>query len=370
MSYQWTHDDIKDMDIHPIERAETIPAHWFTSAAMHETDRERVLAKSWQYVGHESQLPNPGDHMVDDVIGRPILVVRNQTGELICFSNVCRHRGGPLATKNGTGRLLRCAYHAWTYNLDGQLVGAPKFEGVENFDKHKCTLPRYRLESYEGLIFVNFSGDAPPLSYHLSGIKEKIKPIDLSTMRFHRRVVYEIKANWKVYIDNYMEGYHLLPVHPGLAKILDVSGYTTALEGNKVLQYGPLVSENNPYHTGGAAYYYQVFPNLMLNILPGRLQMNSILPVDADHCLTVFDFYYSETDETRLKTLAKDDLEISDVVQREDIDICEKVQKGLKSGTYHKGRICVQEERGVWAFHNNLRQAYRALSEQEMAGKQ
>ena len=360
--YQWTHEDIKDMEIRPIEIAETIPAHWFTSPGLDKTDRELILAKSWQYIGHESQITQPGDFLVDDIIGYPILVGRNQTNQILCFSNVCRHRGGPLASKSGSSRMLRCMYHAWTYNLDGALVGTPRFDGVENFNKDECKLPRYRIESYEGFLFVNFSGDAPPLAEHLAGIKEKINPIDLSQMRFHKRIAYTVKANWKVYIDNYMEGYHILPVHPGLAKILDISGYTTSVEGNKVLQYGPLASDNNPYHTGGAAYYYQVFPNLMLNILPGRVQMNSILPIDADHCLTVFDFFFTETDSAKLELRAKDDFEVSDIVQQEDIGICELVQKGLKSGTYTKGRICVQEERGVWAFHNNLRLAYKKLT--------
>jgi choline monooxygenase len=158
-----------------------------------------------------------------------------------------------------------------------------------------------------------------------------------------------------------MEGYHIQPIHPGLAKILDVAGYKTTLDGHQVLQYGPLAGADNPYHTSGAAYYYQVFPNLMLNILPGRVQINSIMPIDADHCLTIFDFFYSETDPEKLAIKSKDDLEISDIVQQEDIQICEQVQKGLKSGAYNKGRICPSEELGVWAFHNNLRDAYRKI---------
>ena len=361
VTYQWTKHDLKDMEISPIELAETIPAHWFTDPRMHAVDCEQVLAKSWQYVGHESQVPGVGDHLVDTILGRPMLVVRSQAEKIICLSNVCRHRGGPLATKNGSSRALRCAYHAWTYNLEGQLIGTPKFEGVQNFDKHNCTLPTYRLEIYQGLMFVNISGDAAPLAEHLAGIAEKIQPIVLQNMQFHGRVVYELKANWKVYIDNYMEGYHIVPVHPELSKILDVSGYTTTVAGHQVLQYGPLASEDNPYHTDGAAYYYQVFPNLMLNILPGRMQVNSIIPIAADRCLTVFDFFFDEKDPDKLAIKIKDDIAISDRVQQEDIQICELVQKGLASGTYHKGRICVQEERGLWAFHNNLRTSYRKL---------
>lgn len=362
MAYQWSEEDLQDLEIKPLSEAETIPSRWFISPEMHEVDREFILAKSWLYVGHESQIPKRGDFIVDQIIGRPVLLVRNLSDDIICFSNVCRHRGGPLATASGSSRVLRCAYHAWTYNLDGELIGTPKFDGVANFDQKKCKLPQYRLERYHGFLFINLSGDAPPLSDHLRGISETIQPINLQEMRFQKRVVYEVKANWKVYVDNYMEGYHIQSVHPKLANILDVTGYKTIMEGNKVLQYGPLASEDNPYHTGGAAYYYQVFPNLMLNIMPGRVQVNNILPLDADRCLTVFDLYLSETDPKKLAQRVRDDLEVSDLVQKEDITICERVQMGLKSGTYNKGRMSVTEELGVWAFQNNLRTAYRAIA--------
>ena len=364
MGYNWSDEDIRDLEIRPIEEAETIPARWFTSPSMHNVDKEALMARSWLYVGHESQLPKRGDHLVDSILDRPILVVKNLDDEIICFSNVCRHRGGPLATKAGSSRVLRCAYHAWSYNLEGQLIGTPKFDGVKNFDQSKCKLPRYRMENFAGFLFVNFSGDAPPLQDHLSGITETIHPIDLRAMRFQKRVVYEVKSNWKVYIDNYMEGYHIQSVHPKLANILDVAGYKTVVQDHKVLQYGPLAGEDNPYHTGGAAYYYQIFPNLMLNILPGRVQVNSILPIDEDHCLTVFDLYLSETDPEKRATRLRDDLDVSDLVQKEDITICERVHEGLKSGSYNKGRICVSEELGVWAFQNNLRKAYRRILSQ------
>lgn len=367
MNYRWTDEDLRDLEIRPIEFAETIPARWFTSPELLKDESEHILAAGWQYVGHVSQIPNPGDYLVDQILGRPVLIVRSQSNEIHCFANVCRHRGGPLADQSGTTRILRCKYHAWTYNLDGGLVGTPKFEGVQNFNKSECSLPKYRLEQYEGLMFVNFSGTADSLLTYLSGIQEKIAPIDLKQMRFHSRVVYPVKANWKVYIDNYMEGYHILPVHPELSKILDISHYKTEIDGHRVLQTGPLAGEDNPYHTSGNAYYYYVFPNLMLNILPGRLQMNSIMPVDATNCLTVFDFFFSEVDELRRHERARDDLAVSDLVQMEDIGICELVQRGLSSGAYNKGRICVREELGVWAFQNSLRHAYRGLVEKQQS---
>ncbi|MCX6123363.1 MAG: aromatic ring-hydroxylating dioxygenase subunit alpha, partial [Proteobacteria bacterium] len=301
-------------------------------------------------------------YFVADLLGKPLLILRHPDGAMRCFANVCRHRGGPLATESGTGRYIRCRYHAWTYNLDGTLIAAPKFEGVRNFDKANCKLPSYRIESYAGFLFVDLGGTAPSLAEHLRGICEKIAPIDLNSMKFAKRAVYRVKANWKVYIDNYMEGYHITSVHPSLAKIIDINGYETFLDRHHVLQFGPLNSESNPYHTSGAAYYYQVFPNLMLNIMPGRVQINSIIPVGAGECLTIFDYFYSEEDPDKLAQRLKDDLEISEIVQQEDITICEQVQKGLASGTYSKGRICASEELGIWAFQRQLRLAYSSIA--------
>lgn len=350
-----------DLEVHPLAQAETIPAAWYTDPRFHDLDHDHLLPESWQYVGHESQLQNSGDFIVDEILGRPIIVVRNRRGELRAFDNVCRHRGGPLATENGNARLLTCMYHAWSYDLDGQLVGVPRFEGVENFDKGSCRLPEVRLGTYEGMVFVDISGRAGSIEDVYGGIREAIQPISLSEMRYVRRVVYDINCNWKVYIDNYLEGYHIRPIHPELAHILDVSGYTTTTEGERVLQYGPLAGSDNPYHTSGAAYYYYMFPNVMLNILPGRCQVNSIIPLAPDRTRTVFDFYYKETDPKKLEALMHDDHEISDLIQKQDIWICEQVQKGLKSGSYSKGRFSVQEEAGVHAFQALLKQAYSCL---------
>lgn len=360
-SYAWTSDDKVDLKLRPLEHSETIPAHWYTSSDLLKDEVARMFESSWQYVGHVSQLAKAGDHVVIDVLGKPLVLVRQADSSIRCFANVCRHRGGPLATESGSARTLRCRYHAWTYSLEGTLIGAPKFEGVQDFEKSNCRLPEYRLDEYEGFLFVNFDGTAPSLASHLGGIRETVAPTNLQDMRFANRVTYQVKCNWKVYIDNYMEGYHILPVHPSLAKVLDVSGYTTTIEGNKVLQYGPLSGADSPYGTEGAAYYYQIFPNLMFNILPGRVQINSILPIDAHTCLTIFDFFYSERDPSRLAKKMQEDLEFSDLVQQEDIGICEQVQKGLSSGSYVRGRICPSEEKGIWAFQNQLRTAYQGF---------
>jgi choline monooxygenase len=362
--YAWTELDQSHLQRHPIENAATIPSHWFTNPALFQDELQNLLRSHWQYVGHESQIPMTGDLIADDVLGVPLLVIRSADQTLRAMANVCRHRGGPLVKTRGIHRQrqLTCAYHAWSYNLEGQLLRAPKFEPRIKTDHDACSLPQFPVAIYSGLIFVRLNTDSPSpensVDQWLSGIQERIAPIAISTMRFSRRVVYDVACNWKVYVDNYMEGYHIKPVHPGLSDILDLKGYTTSIDATKVLQYGPLTGADNPYHTDGAAYYYHVFPNLMLNILPGRMQVNAIVPVSVDRCQTIFDFYYDEPNAEKLTKKVQDDLEVSDLVQKEDIEICEHVQRGLQSGTYLCGRICPSEELGVFAFHNQLREAY------------
>jgi choline monooxygenase len=353
-----------DLEVLPIERASTIPSDWYTDPAFFEFDQKKLFAAHWQYFGHVSQLRQVGDFIVGDVAGNPVIVVRDKQENLRAFYNVCRHRAGPLATENGNAKLLRCQYHGWSYNLEGELIGTPKFEGVEGFDKKNCRLPQVNVATYAGIVFVNLAPDPEPLTSILSGIQERILPMTLQTMRFHSRVTYQIKCNWKVYVDNYMEGYHIPSIHPELNSILDASGYVTECGENVVLQYSPFNGSakiENIYskRAGDAAFYYFVFPNIMLNILPGRLQVNSILPLDRDLTLTIFDYFYADLESVEAKKHISEDLRYSDIVQNQDIKICELVQRGLASTAYEQGRLSVLEERGVYHFQSSLKRAYR-----------
>ena len=352
----------QDMEIKSLATADTLPAHCYTEASFLQTDLSRVLGKHWIYVTHESRLPNPGDFYSDVILQRPIVLIRQADASIKAMANVCRHRAGSLVPQKGMGsaRLLRCAYHSWSYDLSGKLLGAPRFEGVENFDKKNCRLPEVHLLNYAGFLFVSYATQRPAEAPYFGGIKEKIAPLKLEDMKFYRRVDYEVKTNWKVYVDNYLESYHIVPVHPELAKIIALEGYTTKIEDKRILQYGPFASGNNPY--GGSAdagaTYYWIYPNIMLNITPGRVQVNSIVPIDHETTVTVFEFYYTETDSQKLEKQAKADMEIGDLVQLQDVTICEDVWRGLKSGFYDRGRFSVLEEAGVHAFHNMLRRDY------------
>ncbi|WP_017462179.1 aromatic ring-hydroxylating oxygenase subunit alpha [Dyella ginsengisoli] len=347
---------------HPgLDHATALPARYYVGEAMLAMEHRAVFARSWQLVAHQGQLAEPGDHVVEQVGHVPVIVVRGQDGVLRGFVNVCRHRAGPLALCNGKGaRALHCKYHGWTYTLEGQLRSAPEMQGAADFDVSDIRLPPIRVHEWQGLVFVALDEAVPPFGGVYGGIAERIAPIDLSAMRYLRRDSYEIDCNWKVYVDNFLEGYHLPHVHPGLSKVLDYRAYDTELFDWYSLQSSPLRNSTAIYGDGEAFYYF-VYPNVMLNIMPGRMQTNRIVPLGPDRCRVEFDYYYAQDDAAQARIAA--DQEFSDEVQQEDIDICVAVQRGLTSGTYEAGRLCPKRESGVWHFHNQLRAAYAAAGE-------
>jgi choline monooxygenase len=286
-------------------------------------------------------------------------VIRGTDGVLRAFYNVCRHRGGPLALKDGTCEMLQCKYHGWTYQLDGMLRGVPHMNRTELFDKQDYGLMPVRLALWEGHVFVSLAERPAPLEQLVAGIRERVGGQGLAGLRFARRVDYEVRCNWKVYVDNFLEGYHVPYVHPELFKLYDFQQYRTEVFDWYSLQVGPLAGNGaNVYAGGGEALYYQIYPNFMLNILPGRLQTNLVVPVASDRCRVVFRYFYDEVDSPAARRLIDDDVAYADRVQAEDIEICERVQEGLASRAYDKGRFSVPFEGGVHHFQNLLRRAY------------
>jgi choline monooxygenase len=339
-----------------LARARALPPRHYVGAEMLALDQERVFARSWQLVAHRGELAGAGDHVVAEVAGAPVLVVRGGDGELRAFANVCRHRAGPIALCSGRGaRALHCKYHGWTYDLEGRLRHAPEMGGAADFSVEDIRLPQFRAGEWQGLVFVALDADTPPLDEVYGGIAGRIAPIDLAVMDFVRRDVYELRCNWKVYVDNFLEGYHLPYVHPGLSKVLDYRVYTTELFRWHSLQHSPLRA-NDGIYGDGEAFYYFVYPNVMLNIMPGRLQANRIMPLGPDRCRVEFEYFYAPDPATRARI--DRDREFSDEIQQEDIAICEAVQRGLASGYYEPGRLCPRREAGLWHFHTLLRQAY------------
>ena len=339
-----------------LEHAHAMSPRYYSGEATLALEQRAVFARCWQLVAHRGQLAEPGDHVVGQVAGVPVLLVRGEDGVLRGFPNICRHRGGPLALCDGKGlRVLRCKYHGWTYTLDGQLRAATEMQDAFDFNVADIHLPPLQMREWQGLVFLALDAGVPPFDSVYGGIAERIAPIDLSGMHYFRRIDYEMECNWKIYVENYVEGYHLPHVHPGLSKALDYRSYHTELFPWHSLQCSPLRDSGVGYGAGEAFYYF-VYPNVMLNITPGRLQTNVILPLGPDRCRVVSDYYYAPYEDTRARIGG--DQAFSDEVQGEDAGICEAVQKGLASGYYTPGRLNPRRESGVWHFQNLMRAAY------------
>ena len=347
----------------PLEKAFTIPSSWYTRPAFHDLDQEAVFQTHWHLLGHTSQLTETGAYLSGEVAGNPALVIKTAKG-LKAFYNVCRHRGGPLVTRPcGVVRMLQCQYHGWTYKLDGTLRGVPRFDRVDLFDRRDFGLVPLEVDTWQGLVFARKGESSLPLETRFSGISQRIHPIDLSTLQHGRREVYDIQCNWKVYVDNYLEGYHLPYVHPELCDMIDVGMYQSEVYPTYSLQFSRLSGQSNGYGASsdtpeGTAYYYYVFPNLALNIMPERLQTNIIQPMGPDSCRVIFDYFYPEVSSTAAQNRIEKDVEASDRIQQEDIEICLHVQKGLRSEAYDRGRFSVECEAGVHHFHSLLKKAY------------
>lgn len=349
-----------DFAAQALATALALPAPCYVTPEAAERDRRAVFARSWQLVAHAAQLAQAGDHVVAEVAGVPLVIVRGDDGVLRALHNVCRHRAGPLALCDGrAAKRLRCRYHGWTYALDGRLLGAPEMDDATGFRLDAIRLPEARVAEWQGLVFAALD-DAPPFADLVDGIDARIGPAALDGYAFHQRVAYDIACDWKVYVDNFLEGYHVPHIHPELNRMLDYRSYVTELARWHSLQWSPLESAGELYGSGEALYYW-LWPNTMLNILPGRLQSNRVLPLGVGRCRVEFDFYYPR--DARDAARPARDLAFSDVVQQEDIAICEHVQRGLASGSYEAGRLNPKRESGVHQFHERLRAAYRAAAE-------
>lgn len=346
----------------PLERAETIPSRWYTDARFEAFETDALFLRAWHCVGHESQIPEAGSFLTTCLVGNPVLVVRGADGAVRAFYNVCRHRGGPIALEEqGHAAMLQCKYHGWTYRLDGSLRGVPRFDRTELFDKRDYGLVSVEVQAWQGLLFVRLETGGPSLGALLDGIAERIAPLRLDSLRFHRRVRYDVACNWKVYVDNFLEGYHIPLVHPELRKRLDYRAYATETARWHSLQHSPIRGGDGAYDAGkddGAAFYYFVFPHLMLNVLPGRLQTNVVVPLAPDRCRVIFDYYYADTASTEARKRIAEDLDFSDRVQAEDAEICARVQQGVASRAYDQGRFSVACEAGVYHFQCLLKETF------------
>jgi choline monooxygenase len=346
-----------------VARAWTLPSYLYTDPATFAAEKEKIFARSWQVVGHRDQVTNAGDYFTTELVGEPLLIVRGADGKLRGFYNVCRHRAGPPAEGRGSRKLFRCGYHGWTYGLDGTLISATEIDGVEGFRPEDFALTPVRTEEWFGFIFVNLDpvnldAQARPLRESLGELPKQAEKFDFAGMKLFERRTYDMKCNWKTYVDNYLEGYHLPSVHPGLNRELDFNAYVVEPYERHVRQFSPIrgaqLGDTTPrrYQEAGedlTTDYFWIFPNWMLNCYPDNISLNIVLPLEPERSLAIFEWYLPEKEHS--SPAAKASVEFSDQIQIEDIGICEIVQKNLRSRSYSRGRFSVKQEKGVHAFH-------------------
>jgi phenylpropionate dioxygenase-like ring-hydroxylating dioxygenase large terminal subunit len=345
-------------------RAFTLPADAYLAPAVLARETDRIFARTWQLVARADELARVGDLKPATILDEPVLIAHGLDGQLRGFYNVCRHRAAQVVLSKGNRRSLQCPYHGWTYGLDGRLQVAREMDGTENFDKADFGLVPIRVERWGPFIFANLDEQAPPLTEVLGRIPQEVAAAgyDVERMQLVERRDYVIDCNWKVYVDNYLEGYHLPIAHPGLFKELDYDAYRVETFRYYSKQHAP-IRELKPGEEPGrdrryirqpgseeSALYYWVFPNTMFNIYQDNMSSNLIIPLGVDKTLTVFEWFFAQPGtgpgwESMQQTIA-----FSDEIQQEDIALCEHVQRGLKSRSYDRGRFNPKRENGVYHF--------------------
>jgi choline monooxygenase len=330
----------------------TLPSAWYRDPAVHELERRHIFGNSWLFLAFADRLQFPGDYVAADLAGWNVLVVVDDDGALRGHHNVCRHRAGPLVGA-GTGRVpsLVCRYHGWAYGLDGSLRSARDFG--EELDCDAIALEPVRVGTWRGLVFVNLdlARDAPPLLEALGTFVDACEPFAIERFVLVAESDHRLACNWKTYADNYLEGYHIPLVHPGLNKQIDTKRYRVDVDdGHR------WVSHSAPTRDGAVSEgrWLWRWPNLALNLYPGGMCVERYDPLT--HSDTRLRYSYAFADPTA--TTANDEaVRLSSEVTLEDVDICEAVQRNLDSGIYVEGWLSPRHESGVAAFQRWVREA-------------
>jgi choline monooxygenase len=346
----------------PLERASTIPAPWYTDSRVLELELRTVFRKSWLYAGRLDQVRAPGDYVASELPGgEPIVIVRGQDERLRGFFNVCRHHAAAVATEShGSAHQFRCPYHGWTYALDGALKGTPDFTGVCDFDRSANGLVPVECDAAAAWVFVTPESGGLSLPQFLGAdLVGRLDALALDRLHWMARRSYTLDCNWKVFVDNYLDGgYHVPHLHKGLDSVLDYSEYTIENGERFCLQSSPMVSQGADERTravrqGERASYYWVYPNFMINCYGRTMDTNLVIPRGVDRTEVIFDFYFADV-STPARAVNLESIAVSEQIQHEDVGICESVQRGLKSRAYGAGRLSVRREAGEHLFHRLL----------------
>jgi phenylpropionate dioxygenase-like ring-hydroxylating dioxygenase large terminal subunit len=337
----------------------TLPWSWYSEPEVLRAEQERIFRRAWQYACPAELVAEPGAYCAGRAGDVPVVVVRDRGGELRAFLNVCRHRGSVVAEGNGRRETLQCRYHAWTYGLDGSLRAAPRAQREPGFDADGIGLLPLSVETWGPLVFVNPDPDAAPLADSLGSLAELLsRDVDVGSLRFRCRSEFELACNWKVAVENYLECYHCSVAHPGFSAVVDVTPDAYRLETHErsSSQFGPLRpgQENGPITEG---QFHWLWPVTKLYVLPGpqNLAAGPLAPLGPERTAGFLDYFFPEegADAEEVDEL----LAFDDQVGREDRELVESVQQGVRAGVLEEGRLMPESERLLAQFQGLVREA-------------
>lgn len=360
-------------------RFQTLPARYYTDADVFRCEMESFYFQSWICAGRAESIPNPGDYFLREFAGESIIIVRDRTGDLRAFYNVCRHRGTricPADEGNFAGR-IQCPYHGWTYDLDGRLLGAPHMD-EPGFAREDYPLHAVRTAVWDGHLFLHLGANPEPLEQQLADLPRKFALWGMRDLRLHRRIVYEVKANWKLVVQNYNECLHCPLLHPALHRLTDSLGasneppaptyiggamgfrggaQTMSIDGKKRRDYLPGLSEDDRRKV----CYFAIYPNLLLSLHPDYVMVHTLWPRAVDHTRILCEWYFHPVEMAKPDFNADDATDFWDTTNREDWAIVELSQAGIQSRAYTPGPYSAREEL-LHAFDTEVLRRERKIS--------
>ena len=336
-------------------------------------EQEAIFERTWQLAGHVADLAEPGSYITADVVDQPVLVVRDHDGEIRAFRNVCRHRGSRLLAGSGScGKAIRCLYHGWTYKLDGRLIGVPEGREIPDLDKSRLGLHQVRAEVFCGLIFVNLDPGAAPLGERLGGLAERLARYDLPSLKRFGKGGDVQPANWKVVVENYIEGYHIPIAHPSLMRLLDYQRYDVEVHDDWVWFEAPMrdkpsdnrlerVYQRLVKPAPGLAEedrrvwrFVLIYPNTTIDLYPDQVNTWRLWPDGADMTRDEWGTFRHPDAPASSRVVQKINNVLNTTVLKEDVDLVDNVQRGIRTRGYHPGPLSRREAAVAW-FADRIR---------------
>ncbi len=357
----------------PIEEAQPLPASVYTSPEWYEREMETIFLKRWLQVTREEEIPNPGDYVRIDIVGEPLIVLRDRDGVIRTLSASCRHRASELTTGRGNCNVLVCPYHSWSYSLTGELIAAPGMEKAANFKKCDHDLPSFRTETWAGFVFINFDIDATPLLESLADLPERFKKYKMEDMHVTRKWENRFNANWKIWVENSREGYHVPTVHRESLDTYYPGAKSTVFEPEGIPGVYAINSSDNenglyvprnktlPFIEGldptdeERTHFMVFYPHLLMNLPPDRITFHQYFPEGPEwtRIVTWCCFPRTTIEMENFEEEAEDKYyPPMELFIKEDKEICEIVHRGIIGRSARPGRYSPTQEQTVYEFSN------------------